>query len=286
MTANFTTGKNLASSKEDDDPILDFQNIDLKSIQNSKQYTSGVPFYKASLNELVGLSLHQLEDIRGKGKSESLQHVLPLNPYNFFRCRFNKKYFSLLRSSFINLPAEKGMIGLSNIVKTQLPQIIPISQYLMNLIRVAQEKNYTIYIIGSSTEVLEKLQTNLMRSFPRLRITGKHHGQVKGMAKKNVIESVRKTDPHIVILSLGFKQEMNWVMQNTELLKRSLLVNLGGGLNVMAGKKKPAPDFIVEANITWLWRILSRPYLWYRFFILGGGYVFLIYQRLFKNKSK
>jgi len=286
MKDNIIPAQNIASSKEDDDPILDFQNIDLKKIQESREDASGVPFYTATLNELVGLSLHQLETIRKTDKSETMQHVLPLNPYNFFRCRFNKNYFSLLQKSFINLPAEKGMIGLTNIVKTNLPQIIPISQYLMNLIRVAQEKNYTIYIIGSSTQVLEKLQTNLMRSFPRLRITGKHHGQHKGKARENVIESVRKTDPHIVILSLGFTQELNWVMQNNELLKRSLLVNLGGGLNVMAGKKKPAPDFIVEANMTWIWRILSRPYFWYRFFVLGAGYLFLIYLRLFKKDSK
>ncbi|MES0491323.1 MAG: WecB/TagA/CpsF family glycosyltransferase [Leptospirales bacterium] len=285
MSKNIIISKSIGSSKEDDDPILDFQNIDLKKIENSRQVVSGVPFYGATLNELVGLSLHQLEKIRKTGKSDAMQHVLPLNPYNFFRCRFNKKYFSVLRESFINLPAEKGMIGLTNIVKTSLPQVIPISQYLMNLIRVAQEKNYTIYMIGSSTGVLDKLQTNLLRSFPRLRITGKHHGQLKGKAKDNVIESVRKTDPHIVILSLGFKQELNWVMQNSELLKRSLLVNLGGGLNVMAGKKKPAPDFIVDANVTWFWRILSRPYLWYRFFVLGGGYLHLVYLRLFKKKG-
>jgi len=274
-----------SASKEDDDPILEFQNIPIDKIQNKKIEIAAVPFYVATGNELISLTMRQIETIRKKGATHGPQHILPINPYHFFNIRHFKRYRQLSQSSFINLPSEKGMLGISALFHKDLPEIISVTQFVLNIIRVAQAKEYTLFIVGSSNRVLDTLNINFMRSFPRLRITGKHNGQLKGKAAKNVIEALRKTDPHIILLSLGYKKELKWIEAHKSELKNCILINLDGALDIMAGKKKSAPDFVVEKHLAWLWVLFSKPFNWYKIPYVLYSYIELVFLKIFLRKK-
>jgi len=273
------------TAKHDDDPILDFQNISTDHLKSNIKNVCGIPFINGNQNELIALVGKKLLEIYGKEKKQGPLHIQPIDPYIFQLIRHSKLYRSIANESFINLAAARGMIGISKISGNPISYIIPAPQFIMNLIRYAQAKEFTLFIIGSSNAILDKLSNNLMRSFPKLRITGKHPAYMEDAENDKVVEALRKTNPHIILVSMGFKKEMKWINANRQNLKNCVLINLNGTLDIMTGRKKRAPDFIEEAYMTWLWECFNRPYRWHRLFILLYGYIEIIFIRLFMKKK-
>lgn len=259
------------SSKNDEDPILELKQISVDNLEEQLVYLGDIPFYASSTQELLALSLKKLEYIRDENKTNDFygaQHVMPLNPYTFSFLRNSRLYFYLSRESFINLPAGSGMLWMSKRLKKPLVEMTRTIAYTMNLIRLANAKEYTIFIVGSKFEVLEKLSANLKRSYPHLRLVGKHHGYLKGDGHQKVMEALQKTDPHIILLGLGFKKELRWISENKHSLGNCILVNVGGDLDILAGVRKKAPSRFELSGNTWLWRILSHPIRFFRIFTI------------------
>jgi N-acetylglucosaminyldiphosphoundecaprenol N-acetyl-beta-D-mannosaminyltransferase len=273
------------TAKHDDDPILDFQNIPTDLTEKKIKNIAGVNILDAGQNELIAYTGKKLEKIYSSSIKYGPIHIQPLDPYIFHRIRHSKLYAKVTSEAFINLASAKGMIAISKLFGNPINNITPAPQFVMNLIRYAQAKDFTIFIIGSNNAVLEKLSGNLIRSFPRLRITGKHPAYRDNADNEKVISALKKTNPHIILVSMGYKKEMKWVNQNRSELKNCILINLSGTLDKMTGRKKRAPDFIEEAYLTWFWECINRPYRWYRLFILLYGSIELIFLRLFKNKK-
>ncbi|MDH4261766.1 MAG: WecB/TagA/CpsF family glycosyltransferase [Spirochaetia bacterium] len=273
------------TAKHDDDPILDFQNIPTDRIFEKVKNICNIPFINGSQNELIAYTGKKLNEIYDKKEKIGPLHIQPIDPYIFQRIRHSKLYNSIARESFINLPAAKGMIGISKISGNPISYIIPAPQFVMNLIRYAQAKEFTVFIIGSNITILDKLASNLVRSFPRLRITGKHPAYMDSAENEKVVEALKKTNPHIILVSMGFKKEMKWINNNRQNLKNCVLINLNGTLDIMTGRKKRAPDFIEEAYMTWFWECLNRPWRWHRLLILLYGYIELVFIRLFMKKK-
>lgn len=267
--------------KEDDDPILDYQNINTENISSVR--IGGFPFYRASLPELVSMSLKQIDNTRKN--SLSAPYVFFMDPYRFMWMKNRKKFRSLAQNSFLNLPSGSGMIWMSKKVGKPLPHLIPSVSFVMNMIRVAQAKKFNIFIVGGKDENLDKLAFNLKRSFPRLQIVGKHHGYVKGDGMERVVLALQKTQPHIILLGIGWKKEVEFIQKNRERLSASLIIPLGGILDILSGKRKKAPDVITNKNLIWLYRILNKPYRWGRLFIAAQWLTTVVLAKLFPKKN-
>ena len=272
------------SSKEDDDPIMQYRSVETRNLKRVE--VGGIEFYHATGQELIALVLERIEEIRSQKVKSGVQHILPLDPFRYARVTGSKKFLPLARQSFINLPAASGMLWMSRMVRKELPETVTTINLTMNLIRLAQAKEYTVFIVGGTDTVLEKLFFNLKRSFPRLRIVGRHSGYFGEGGEERVVEALKKTDPHMIILGLGFEKELKWLLKHRDTLGNTVLINVGGSLDIMAGKKKKAPDSLQVRGYTWLWRALNRPPRWYRLFIIFGWWLRVVYWRLFKKDDK
>lgn len=276
------------TNKDDSDPILEYKNIDTSSLPARKVLLGKIPFYQATSADLVAHSIHTLDRMREK-KSKSTgqfgaQLVFPFDPYRYVWVRFRKRMLAMANESFINLPDGSGMLYMSRALGAPLPELISTVSYAMNLIRIAHAKEYTVFLLGSRDEVVEKLYTNFRRAFTGLRIVGRHHGYLKGEAGPRVLEAISKTDPHILLVGMGYHRSMKWIAENRKYLGDLIVVNVGGAFDTLAGTRKKAPAFVAAAGYTWLWRTLNKPYRWHRFLLVCYWFLEVTYFRLFRKK--
>jgi len=275
------------TNKDDSDPILEYKNIDTSDFSARRVLLGKIPFYQATSTDLVAHSIHRLDQMREK-KSKSSgsfgpQLVFPFDPYRYVWVRFRKRMLAMADTAFINLPDGSGMLYMSRALKKPLPELISTVAYAMNLIRIAHAKEYTVFLLGSRDEVLEKLYTNFRRSFAGLRIVGRHHGYLKGPTGERVLEAVRKTDPHILFVGMGYHRGMKWIEENRKHLGDLIIVNVGGAFDTLAGTKKKAPAFMATAGYTWLWRTINKPYRWHRFLLVVYWFLETMYFKFFRK---
>jgi len=268
-----------ASNKNDNDPIMDFFHIPTQHLETKKFNLRKIPFYEASNNEFIALTLQKIETIRNNQKKNPLQHVLPIDPYRMMWINKKKKFKDIPQKSFINLPSASGISWMSKRVKNRKLEKMNTISYVMNLIRLAEAKEYTIFLLGGKDNVLEKLFFNLKRSFPDLRIVGRQNGYGKKESRDKIVEALKKTNPHIILLGLGFHKEMIWLEEYRDQLKNTILVNVGGALETLSGQNKKAPDFVVNRKLTWLYRALNRPYRWHRMLFIIQWYLSSLFKR-------
>lgn len=287
MRNDFTLDPVL-TNKDDSDPILEYKNIDTSLLAARRVHLGKIPFYQATSADLVAHSIHRLDKMREKKSKSSGQFgpqlVFPFDPYRYVWVRFRKRMLAMANDAFINLPDGSGMLYMARALKQPLPELISTVAYAMNLIRIAHAKEYTVFLLGSRDEVLEKLYTNFRRSFAGLRIVGRHNGYLKGPAASRVLEAVRKTDPHILFVGMGYHRGMRWIEENRSQLGDLIIVNVGGAFDTLAGTKKKAPVFMAAAGYTWLWRTINKPYRWHRLFLVLYWFFETMYYKFFKKK--
>jgi N-acetylglucosaminyldiphosphoundecaprenol N-acetyl-beta-D-mannosaminyltransferase len=55
------------------------------------------------------------------------------------------------------------------------------------------------------------------------------------------------------------KQEL-WIAENLGQLNAKVVIGLGGTFDYIAGKRDPAPEFMVKFGLEWLWRLITQPW--------------------------
>jgi N-acetylglucosaminyldiphosphoundecaprenol N-acetyl-beta-D-mannosaminyltransferase len=119
------------------------------------------------------------------------------------------------------------------------------------------------FLLGSSEDVLRRLEGNLGRRFPGAEIAG-----VRSLpffeadeftGTEPAIAEVRRAGPHVVWLSLGCPKQELWMLRYAQELAPALVAGVGAAFDFHAGTKRRAPGWVQRAGLEWLHRLLSEP---------------------------
>lgn len=117
----------------------------------------------------------------------------------------------------------------------------------------------SFYLVGGKQEVIELTVEKLRREKDNINIVGFRNGYIKTEEEKQaLIEDIAKKKPDVVFVAMGSpKQEL--LME--EMLEKhpAIYQGLGGSFDVYVGRVKRAPQWWVNHNLEWLYRLLKEP---------------------------
>lgn len=146
------------------------------------------------------------------------------------------------------------------------------------LVRADQEK-LSVYLYGSSPDVLSLLTANLQRRFPGLIIAGASpstFGRITAEAADRIGEKIRQSGAQIVFVGLGCPRQEVWAYEFRDRLKVPILA-VGAAFPFLAGTLRQAPQWMQDRGLEWLFRLSTEPRrLWRRYLLLSPAYLFLI----------
>ncbi len=254
------------SSKEERDILLEYQNIDVSKLETTK--VLGVPIDNVTTDEAIAKLFRVLE------KKEAMHYVLFLDPIKLMRMRPGKALHRITQKAGTILVEGAGINWMSS---GRLKERVTPIAVMMDLIRLAELKEFTIFIFGSKDEIIERVFFNLTRHFPKVRIVGRQAGHLDRQREMRVKEAIRKTGPDIIFLAMDFPEQEVWIENNTGFFGKALVVGVGGALDMLSGSDRKAPDYFKSRGLSWLYRIISRPYrirrMWETFYFLLLGLI-------------
>ena len=65
--------------------------------------------------------------------------------------------------------------------------------------------------------------------------------------------------PDALFVCLGSPRQEYFIDEHFQELNATLMVGLGGSLDVYAGKVERAPDIFIKLGLEWLYRLLKQP---------------------------
>ena len=136
---------------------------------------------------------------------------------------------------------------------------IPGCELWLKIVAALSPLGKTFYLVGGRQEVIERTVNKLKGDFPGIFIVGYRNGYLKTEEeRKALFDDVVARKPDVVFVAMGSpKQEL--LME--EMLERHPAVyqGLGGSFDVYTGLVKRAPQWWVNHNLEFAYRLLHEP---------------------------
>ncbi len=265
------------SAKEDRDYLLEYKSINLGALD--RHDVLDVPVDNLSRDEAVAVVLDLIEKKKGP------YHVLFVDPLKLMRIRPGRKLSYIADQARLILPDGAGVCWAARRLGLPLKERIPMIAFIMDLIRVSVKKEFTIYLLGSRFEHLERVFINLQKSFPGVRIIGRQGGHFDAERETLIKESIRKSSPDVIFLGMGFPVQEEWMRENWQQLSRAVVIGVDGAFDVLSGKEKKAPDWAQVRGLAWFWRTITRPLYLDRVFLTLAFFLLTFFRSLRQKKK-
>ena len=121
----------------------------------------------------------------------------------------------------------------------------------------------SVYLFGTSPEVLEKVAGELTSRCPGLQIAGKESPQLgfdpRSPLADAAIERIKASGARICFLALGAPKQEVLAARALDQGAKTGFVCVGAGLDFIAGTQVRAPAFMRDNGMEWLWRLITNP---------------------------
>lgn len=221
--------------------------------------------------KLDNLSEGQLtEQVEKILKSFKQNHIATPNPEIVLIAQKDGEYKKILNNAIISLPDGIGLKFAGWWLNhTDLNRITGVD-FINLLAKIAEQKKYSVGLIGGMPGVAVEAEKNLTKLFPQLKISALgNSGNVNLLGVGNKDEEIKnfinKNQFQILIVAFGAPKQEKWINKNlTEFPSVKLAVGVGGALDYISGKINRAPKLIQIIGLEWLWRLIHEPWRWKR----------------------
>lgn len=129
------------------------------------------------------------------------------------------------------------------------------------------------YLYGSSPETIKRLEANLKERFPEIQIVGKFappYRELTAEEDKEVVSWINAAKPDYVWVGLGAPKQDLWMQAHQHVFHDCILMGVGAAFDFYSGTVKRAPEFVRNAGLEWLYRLLREPGRLWRRYLLNG----------------
>lgn len=179
----------------------------------------------------------------------------------------DEKIKGIINNSDLVIPDGIGLIYGSKIRGKPLKERVTGFDLSIKLLEIANEKGYSLYLLGGKEGVAKKAGENILKRYPNIKLAGFHHGYFKGShtgynnyeEEMEIIDEINKAKPDIIFVGLGFPKQETWIAANKDRLPGKVIIGNGGTMDVLAGKSKRAPEIFQRLGLEWLYRLIQEP---------------------------
>ncbi len=151
---------------------------------------------------------------------------------------------------------------------------------MLETCRAAADSGTPIFLFGGKRELLDALESSLIRKFPRLVVAGTLPSRFRHVTpeeKLEIIHEINDSGAGVVFVGLGCPRQEVWAYEFKDHLKMPVLA-VGAAFNFHAGLLPQAPAILQRCGLEWFYRFCKEPKrLWQRYLILNPFYVGLLF---------
>lgn len=228
-------------------------------------------------------------EIYNKSKTEFINyikgfdkiHIISGNPEVLYNGLYDNSVFEgcTIKNSVI-VPDGIGVVIASKIAKSPVKEKIAGIEVMEEIVKFCVEDKKGIYFLGAKQEMLDKCIENLKNKYKGLIISGSHNGYFDTENCEDILDDIRKTRPHVVFVAMGCPRQEKFINKYMNSLPANIYMGLGGSFDVISGKLKRAPKWMIRFGLEWLYRVAKEPF---RIKRLGVIPKFLLKVALNKN---
>ena len=207
-----------------------------------------------TMKETVTYLTTHLDELRGR-------YICVSNVHTTVTAYREEDYRAVQNGSALNLPDGKPLSIVQRCRGYRGAERVPGPDLMPELFAISEEKGYSHYFYGSTTETLQTLKRKLLKRFPKLKIAGMYAPPFRPLNQEEdeaVIRRINEARPDFIWVGQGAPKQENWMAAH-EGRVYGVMLGVGAGFDFHAGTIKRAPKWMQEMCLEWLYRIFQDP---------------------------
>lgn len=166
---------------------------------------------------------------------------------------------SIINEADLVTPDSTGILWGAKRLKTPLIEKVSGADMVEKLCMIANEKGYSVFLLGSAPGITDKAAENLKSRYPNLQIAGTHHGYFKDGDSSEAEHMIKESKPDMLFVAMGIPMQEKWIKKHMDELGVPVSMGVGGTFDVISGNVKRAPLWMQNHGLEWMYRLISNP---------------------------
>lgn len=156
-------------------------------------------------------------------------------------------------------PDSVGVLWAAGRMKRPLRERVSGVEIAERLCAQSAEFGYRLFFLGAAPGVAAAAAERMRAKYPGVCIAGVRDGYFTPAQTPAVIDDICASGANVVLVAMGIPKQEKWIQAHRETLGASVLIGVGGTLDVLSGQVRRAPRLFRSLRLEWLWRVLSNP---------------------------
>lgn len=212
----------------------------------------GVPFYNISPQEAVNKVVSYLNN---NGKSM----IFTPNPEMVMEARKNPEFMEILNSSTMNVPDGIGIIYGSKFTSNPIKERVAGYDLMLGVFDKMKDMGKTAYFFGGAPGIADRAKEAIEEKFPGLKVVGTANGYFDKKREEEIIAEINELKPDLLLVGIGFPKQEKWIYDHIKELNIKAAAGVGGSFDGWCGNVPRAPEFFIDHNMEWFYRLMKQP---------------------------
>lgn len=198
-----------------------------------------------------------IEKIGGFIKGDTCRQIVTLSTEMVIYGEKDPVFASVVNNADLVTADSAGIVWAARkLAKTSAEKVSGID-IVWEICRLSGFKGWKIYVLGSTEESLQEAVRKLKEEYKDINIAGYHNGYFDDSQK--IVEHINSSGADILFVALGSPKQEFWISEHKDILRTKVAIGVGGSFDVISGKHKRAPKWMVDASLEWLYRLITQP---------------------------
>lgn len=253
-------------------------------IENDREHHNFILYMKVNCIK-YDLALKKIINWAIKGSSK---YICIPNVHMCMEIFDSPNYRKIVNESDLNLPDSAVLrFAQRSLTKSDVGNIKKGSDIVLDLCSLASAGAIAVGLYGSTIDTIDKLENQLEKSFPNLRVSYKYSPpfrETTQIENKEIINDINNSGVKILFVGLGCPKQERWMASHKSELN-CVMLGVGAAFDFIAGTTKSSPDYVHKYGFEWLYRLCIEPKrLWRRYLYNNPRFVWYFFLQLMGKK--
>lgn len=185
---------------------------------------------------------------------------------------------SIVDCDIINADGQ-AIVWASRLLNNPLPERVAGIDLMVNLVALAANKGYKIFLLGAKDEVLNKVVGTYESIYGSDLIAGFRNGYFNKEEEDDLACKIAESNADMLFVAMSSPKKEIFLHKYKDVIKIPFIMGVGGSFDVIAGKTKRAPLWMQRAGLEWFFRVVQEPRrMWKRYLLGNSEFLFLVFK--------
>jgi N-acetylglucosaminyldiphosphoundecaprenol N-acetyl-beta-D-mannosaminyltransferase len=245
--------------------------------QTKRVRICGIPVDALTMEQTLALIDRAIQD-------KSPVHHVVVNAAKMVNAQKNAELKkSIVDCDIINADG-KSIVWASRFLNCALPERVAGIDLMHNLVEMAAQKGYKIFLLGAEADVLQKVVDGYRSKYGDQLIAGFRNGYFKKDEESELAQQIATSKADMLFVAVTSPKKEIFLNTYKHILNVPFIMGVGGSFDVIAGKTKRAPIWMQHIGMEWFYRVLQEPKrMWKRYLFGNSEFIYLIAKEKIKQ---